>query len=811
MSERAEDNMCGEKSLSFLALLILILTYVVGAQTENEYEDCGNTKGCLGLPENCVTSEDCKLFVSYIVNEDSKIEFTLSADLSNGQYASVALSDVQKMVNNPVMACWIDTSENPQDVFGSWNNFHSNVKLDNPTAGLTMLSKENSNGILKCTFTRETETVVTPPESDSDFTFNLMNDSFYILLAYGPMSGDALSYHTSRSITPEKINLFDPINSEENEYENCGTTKGCFGLPENCVASENCKFLASYMVNKDSKIEFTMSANLTNGQYASVALSDVQKMENNSVMACWVDTSGNPQDVFGSWNYLHSNVNLDNPTAGLVTLSKENSNGILKCTFTRETETVVTPPGLNDDFTFNLKNDSLYILLAYGPMSGDALSYHTERSISSERVNLFDPIVNNSTTTTTTTTTTTPSGGGEDENYNGCDETKGCFGYPENCINSKSCNVLVSFVMNTDGGKDGDGSVIFTLSGPLTMQRYLAVALSQDTQMTDSIVMACYYDENNIVSPAFERWNQGYTNVLLGPQDPSLDPGLTTIETNHENGIMSCKFQRERLTTILTPSGVNVTYDLKEKAYHLLLAYGAASKPGNDVMLAQHDDKTASPTAIKLDSYSKIGGNNDKKFIKAHGALMVFSWLFLAVIGMTTARYCKGNFAGKKLFGKDLWFPIHQLCMLLVWIIVMAALVIMLVKFKVNPLKLEAVKVNAHAAVGMASCCLAFVQPFMAFLRPGPDSGKRWLFNWTHRLVGESAFVLAVAAIYLTTLDSFGKLTVHQDMWIVVIMGSVHQSRLPSQFAFQCFNFPQLLNTQKNVLFHLNLHFNLQF
>ena len=52
------------------------------------------------------------------------------------------------------------------------------------------------------------------------------------------------------------------------------------------------------------------------------------------------------------------------------------------------------------------------------------------------------------------------------------------------------------------------------------------------------------------------------------------------------------------------------------------------------------------------------------------------------VIARYAARYCKTNFAGKKLFGKDLWFPIHQLCMLLVWVIVMAALVIMFAKFK---------------------------------------------------------------------------------------------------------------------------------
>ena len=41
--------------------------------------------------------------------------------------------------------------------------------------------------------------------------------------------------------------------------------------------------------------------------------------------------------------------------------------------------------------------------------------------------------------------------------------------------------------------------------------------------------------------------------------------------------------------------------------------------------------------------------------------------------------------------------------------------------------------------------------------------------------------------------------------------GSVQQSRLSSQFVFQCCNLPQLMNFQKNVPFHVNLNFNLQF
>ena len=44
-----------------------------------------------------------------------------------------------------------------------------------------------------------------------------------------------------------------------------------------------------------------------------------------------------------------------------------------------------------------------------------------------------------------------------------------------------------------------------------------------------------------------------------------------------------------------------------------------------------------------------------------------------------------------------------------------------------------------------------------------------------------------------------------------VMQGSVQQSRLNSQLEFQCGNLQLLMNSQKNVPLHLNLHFNLQF
>ena len=392
-----------------LSLLLLVISSHFGAhgQIDTEYEDCGKTKGCFELPENCIATYDCKVLVSYMVNEEDKVEFTLNAYLSNGEYGAIALSELPKMENNSVMACWVDSSGDQQDVFGSWNNYHNNVKLDNPSAGLMTKSNEYSDMVLKCTFTRDTETVITTPGSGTEFTFNLKNDSFFILLAYGPMSGDSINYHTEKSISSEKINLFNPI-SIDDDYDGCGTTKGCFGLPGDCLGTQDCKALVSYMVNEEDKVQFTLtlSASVNGRQYAAIGLSDSLSMENSSVMACWSDAADVPQDVFESWNYDYSNSKLENQAAGLVTISKQFSNGVLRCTFTRETDTIISPPGLDTDFTFNLEDDSFFLLLSYGPMTmGDDihLSYHIDRYITPQRVNLFEKFDTTSTSTTTTT------------------------------------------------------------------------------------------------------------------------------------------------------------------------------------------------------------------------------------------------------------------------------------------------------------------------------------------------------------------------------------------------------------------------
>ena len=80
--------------------------------------------------------------------------------------------------------------------------------------------------------------------------------------------------------------------------------------------------------------------------------------------------------------------------------------------------------------------------------------------------------------------------------------------------------------------------------------------------------------------------------------------------------------------------------------------------------------------------------------------------------------------------------------------------------------------------------------------------------------MNEWSFVILVVKIIFIALIIFmccSRRRKNKQPQMVVVQASVQQSCPSSQFAFQCCNLPQLLNTRKNVLVNLNIHFNLKF
>ena len=55
----------------------------------------------------------------------------------------------------------------------------------------------------------------------------------------------------------------------------------------------------------------------------------------------------------------------------------------------------------------------------------------------------------------------------------------------------------------------------------------------------------------------------------------------------------------------------------------------------------------------------------------------------------------------------------------------------------------------AHSIVGIIVICFAIIQPIMALFRCKPDGRFRFIFNYAHGIVGFSAFILSIVAIFL--------------------------------------------------------------
>ena len=100
---------------------------------------------------------------------------------------------------------------------------------------------------------------------------------------------------------------------------------------------------------------------------------------------------------------------------------------------------------------------------------GFSLSYHTGgRIVSDEKVDFSEWTPTTSTTEIITSTTEVTTSTTEDNNdYTDCGIKYGCFGNPSNCVASKSCTILVTFVQQVE-----NGAVDFNLISSSITNRY---------------------------------------------------------------------------------------------------------------------------------------------------------------------------------------------------------------------------------------------------------------------------------------------------------------------------------------------------
>ncbi|XP_043941542.1 putative ferric-chelate reductase 1 [Protopterus annectens] len=320
----------------------------------------------------------------------------------------------------------------------------------------------------------------------------------------------------------------------------------------------------------------------------------------------------------------------------------------------------------------------------------------------------------------------------------GCSTSKFCFTSPSGCdpLSDSSCYFMSSAAVDTDGLR-------IEISGPST--GYMAVGFSDDQKMGSDDIYTCLHDNGRIII------QHSYSTGRSPPTVLTLN-NVDNITTSFNNGVIKCSF--------ITRNQISTQQRAFTDMYYIFLAQGPVES-GNIRIHSQIPFITASKVNITGFQESSSNSNGRPSAIKAHGALMLISWMTTASIGMLIARYFKE--AAKELVGgKAIWFQAHLSLMVLTVITTAIAFIVAFAEVQG-----WSYNRGAHPVLGCIVMALAVIQPFVAIFRPAPQSKRRPIFYWFHALNAQVIKVLAVATIFLglQLIDS------SSNMWLAKVMG----------------------------------------
>ncbi|XP_018024233.1 putative ferric-chelate reductase 1 homolog [Hyalella azteca] len=171
--------------------------------------------------------------------------------------------------------------------------------------------------------------------------------------------------------------------------------------------------------------------------------------------------------------------------------------------------------------------------------------------------------------------------------YDGCGVTKGCFGTPSRCLETRDCLAVITYAK----ADTGYAMEIFGVVAAGVNDVYIAGGLSFDTKMEYTSVTACrnYRGVHVDVVQAFN--DKGHANHVLS--DPML--GLSNVTASHVDDELYCSFTREASLEI-----EGLTFDLDNDVFYLEVAKGDLAITG---ALTHHTNKAVSPDAVSLGDF----------------------------------------------------------------------------------------------------------------------------------------------------------------------------------------------------------------
>lgn len=141
---------------------------------------------------------------------------------------------------------------------------------------------------------------------------------------------------------------------------------------------------------------------------------------------------------------------------------------------------------------------------------------------------------------------------------------------------------------------------------------------------------------------------------------------------------------------------------------------------------------------------NQTGGAVSLTKVKAHGCMMVISWIVLAPNAILFARYFKFIFPSVKPCNIQFWFHIHRPFMMCVTLASLAAFITILWDNKWSWVDYEIDMIEfIHSIFGICTIGFSVIQMILGTLRPDKDHPRRCVFNHVHRTLGISTFILS--------------------------------------------------------------------
>lgn len=329
------------------------------------YEGCGVTKNCVGHPQGCLQTHDCKAVLS-ITTQDGNYVVDMIGHQS--KYVAIGFSEDRKMGKDNVVECvHEDNTATGIKAYRSFNtpNRKQNIRQEEQK-GFTLKKGMYVDGSVYCQIVHDP--VITVQEN----VFDLNKMEYHILLAAGTrLKTNNVGFHEVAYTSSENKRLmsdFKLIAPKDPFYDGCNTMKNCFGSPEGCVPTQSCIAVVAISV-EGTRYTFELKARTP--AYVAVGLSDDAKMGGDSVVECVYDGTSNVK-AYQSWNRPGEKNNMRTKNQlGINIMNGSYVDGVLYCEFTRDVTTSA------EGKTFDLINDQYHILLAAGSsLRADGVGFH---------------------------------------------------------------------------------------------------------------------------------------------------------------------------------------------------------------------------------------------------------------------------------------------------------------------------------------------------------------------------------------------------------------------------------------------------